>query len=112
MIARSNDLIVIPAIDLKGGRCVRLKQGRMSDETVFSDVPEEMAVKWYEKGAERLHIVDLDGAVQGKPVNGHAIKRIVDSLSRIKFKVFVSIEVSRKIASSRFQLSQLLFSLQ
>lgn len=76
----SDDLIVIPAIDLKGGRCVRLKQGRMSDETVFSDVPEEMAVKWYEKGAERLHIVDLDGAVQGRPVNRDAIKRIVEAI--------------------------------
>lgn len=73
-------MIVIPAIDLKGGRCVRLKQGRMSDETVFSDVPEEMAVKWYEKGAERLHIVDLDGAVQGRPVNRDAIKRIVEAI--------------------------------
>jgi phosphoribosylformimino-5-aminoimidazole carboxamide ribotide isomerase len=73
-------LIVIPAIDLKGGRCVRLKQGRMSDETVFSDVPEEMAVKWYKKGAERLHIVDLDGAVQGRPANRDVIKRIVDSI--------------------------------
>lgn len=52
----------------------------MSDETVFSDVPEEMAVKWFEKGAERLHIVDLDGAVQGRPVNRDAIKRIVDSI--------------------------------
>jgi len=73
-------LIVIPAIDLKGGRCVRLKQGKMADETVFSDVPEEMAVKWFEKGAERLHMVDLDGAIQGKPVNQDAIKKIVRSI--------------------------------
>lgn len=73
-------MIIIPAIDLKGGRCVRLKQGRMNDETVFSDVPEKMAVKWHEKGAERLHIVDLDGAVQGRPVNRDVIKRIVDAI--------------------------------
>jgi phosphoribosylformimino-5-aminoimidazole carboxamide ribotide isomerase len=73
-------LIVIPAIDLKGGRCVRLKQGRMDHETVFSDVPEEMALKWFEKGAERLHMVDLDGAIQGKPVNQDAIKRIVRAI--------------------------------
>jgi len=73
-------LIVIPAIDIKEGRCVRLKQGRMNDETVFSEVPEEMAVKWFEKGAERLHIVDLDGAVQGRPVNQEVIKRIVDAI--------------------------------
>ncbi len=73
-------MIVIPAIDLKEGRCVRLKQGRMNDETVFSDVPEDMAVKWHEKGAERLHIVDLDGAIQGRPVNRDVIKRIVDAI--------------------------------
>jgi phosphoribosylformimino-5-aminoimidazole carboxamide ribotide isomerase len=70
-------LIVIPAIDIKGGRCVRLKQGKMAEETVFSDVPEEMAVKWHEQGAERLHLVDLDGAIQGRPVNNAVIKRII-----------------------------------
>jgi len=70
-------LIVIPAIDIKGGRCVRLKQGRMSEETVFSEVPEEMAVKWFQLGAERLHIIDLDGAARGRPVNSETIKRIV-----------------------------------
>jgi len=73
-------LIVIPAIDLKDGRCVRLRQGRMTDETVFSDVPEEMAVKWFEQGAERLHMVDLDGAVKGKPVNSSFIKKIVQAI--------------------------------
>ena len=73
-------MLIIPAIDIKEGRCVRLKQGRMSDETVFSDVPEEMAVKWHECGAQRLHLVDLDGAVQGKPVNKEVIKRIVNSV--------------------------------
>ena len=74
-------MIVIPAIDIKGGRCVRLKQGSMNQETVFSDNPEEMAVKWFESGAERLHIVDLDGAVQGRAVNRDVIKRIVDAIS-------------------------------
>ncbi|MBW1850755.1 MAG: 1-(5-phosphoribosyl)-5-[(5-phosphoribosylamino)methylideneamino]imidazole-4-carboxamide isomerase [Deltaproteobacteria bacterium] len=74
-------MIVIPAIDIKGGRCVRLKQGLMNEETVFSDNPEEMAVKWFESGAERLHIVDLDGAVQGRAVNRDVIKRIVDAIS-------------------------------
>lgn len=73
-------MIVIPAIDIKGGRCVRLKQGRMGEETVFSDIPEEMALKWLEQGAERLHIVDLDGAVRGTPVNRDVIKRIVDAV--------------------------------
>jgi len=70
-------LIVIPAIDIKEGRCVRLRQGRMWEETVYSDSPEEMARRWYEQGAERLHLVDLDGAVQGRPANHSTIKRIV-----------------------------------
>ncbi|MCD6561767.1 MAG: 1-(5-phosphoribosyl)-5-[(5-phosphoribosylamino)methylideneamino]imidazole-4-carboxamide isomerase [Deltaproteobacteria bacterium] len=73
-------MIIIPAIDLKEGRCVRLKQGRMADETIFSDVPEEIAVKWHEEGAERLHVVDLDGAIQGSPINKEVIKRIVNSV--------------------------------
>lgn len=73
-------MVVIPAIDIKGGRCVRLKQGRMTDETVFSEAPEEMAVRWFKLGAERLHIVDLDGAAQGRPVNRSTIKRIVDAV--------------------------------
>jgi len=73
-------LLVIPAIDLKNGRCVRLRQGRIEDETVFSDVPERMAEKWFEAGAERLHVVDLDGAFKGKPVNSSVIRRIVDSV--------------------------------
>jgi phosphoribosylformimino-5-aminoimidazole carboxamide ribotide isomerase len=73
-------MIVIPAIDLKGGKCVRLKQGRMSKETVYSESPSEMAVTWYEQGAERLHLVDLDGAVGGKPVNQDAIRDILKSV--------------------------------
>ena len=73
-------MLVIPAIDLKGGRCVRLKQGRMSDETIFSNVPEEMAIRWHECGARRLHVVDLDGAVKGRPVNTEVIKRIVKAV--------------------------------
>ena len=74
-------MLIIPAIDIKNGKCVRLKQGRMSDETVFSDKPEEMAKKWFECGAERLHLVDLDGAVSGKPVNRKTIRRIVETIS-------------------------------
>ena len=73
-------MLVIPAIDIKGGRCVRLKQGRMADETVFSNNPAEMAERWYACGARRLHLVDLDGAVQGKPVNKAVIKRIVNAV--------------------------------
>ncbi|MBU2723488.1 HisA/HisF-related TIM barrel protein, partial [Acidithiobacillus ferridurans] len=58
-------MLLIPAIDLKGGNCVRLRQGRMEDDTVFSDDPVATAQRWVEAGAKRLHIVDLDGAVQG-----------------------------------------------
>ena len=73
-------MLIIPAIDIKNGKCVRLKQGRMSDETIFSDKPEEMAKKWFECGAERLHLVDLDGAVSGQPVNRKTISQIVEAI--------------------------------
>lgn len=72
---------VIPAVDLKGGRCVRLRQGRMDDETVFSEDPTAMALKWESMGAGRLHVVDLDGAVGGKPANAPAIQAICRALS-------------------------------
>ena len=73
-------MIVIPAIDIKSSRCVRLKQGKMSKETVYSDVHEEMAVRWFERGAERLHLVDLDGAIQGEPINRQVIRNIVKAV--------------------------------
>lgn len=69
-------MLVIPAIDLKDGKCVRLRQGRMDDDTVFSDDPVAMAGKWKDAGARRLHLVDLNGAFDGKPVNGDVIKAI------------------------------------
>ena len=69
-------MLLIPAIDLKDGRCVRLRQGRMNDETVFSDDPLEMAGRWVSAGARRLHLVDLNGAFVGEPVNGDAIRAI------------------------------------
>jgi phosphoribosylformimino-5-aminoimidazole carboxamide ribotide isomerase len=67
---------LIPAIDLKQGQCVRLRQGRMEDSTVFSDDPVAMASKWVLQGCKRLHLVDLDGAFEGKPVNADAIEAI------------------------------------
>jgi len=69
-------MILIPAIDLKDGQCVRLRQGRMDDDTVFSDDPVEMAGRWHKAGARRLHLVDLNGAFEGKPVNGAIIQEI------------------------------------
>ena len=70
-------MIIIPAIDLKEGKCVRLKQGLMDQSTIFSENPAEMAKKWVDLGAKKLHLVDLDGAFAGKPINEDAIKSIV-----------------------------------
>ena len=67
---------LIPAIDLKQGQCVRLRQGRMEDSTVFSDDPVAMAGQWVSQGCKRLHLVDLDGAFEGEPVNADVIKEI------------------------------------
>ena len=69
-------MLVIPAIDLKDGACVRLKQGRMDDDTVFSTQPVDVAGKWREQGARRLHLVDLDGAFAGKPKNAEVVHAI------------------------------------
>ncbi len=68
---------IIPAIDLRGGKCVRLRQGDYADETIFSDDPAEMARRWAREGAARLHLVDLDGAKEGRPVNVEAVRAIV-----------------------------------
>jgi phosphoribosylformimino-5-aminoimidazole carboxamide ribotide isomerase len=69
-------MLVIPAIDLKGGRCVRLRQGRMEEETVYSPAPAKVAAQWKGAGAEWIHVVDLDGAVAGCPINVEAVKEI------------------------------------
>ena len=69
-------MLVIPAIDLKDGKCVRLRQGLMDDSTVFSDDPVAMASKWVAQGCRRLHLVDLNGAFDGKPVNGDIVTDI------------------------------------
>jgi len=70
-------MLIIPAIDLKDGHCVRLEQGRMDTATVFSDAPAKMASQWVAKGARRLHVVDLNGAHQGRPINEQAVKDII-----------------------------------
>ncbi|OWT53920.1 1-(5-phosphoribosyl)-5-[(5-phosphoribosylamino)methylideneamino]imidazole-4-carboxamide isomerase [Candidimonas nitroreducens] len=73
-------MLLIPAIDLKDGRCVRLRQGDLDNATVFSDEPAAMAQQWLDQGARRLHLVDLNGAVAGKPRNESAIKAIIDAV--------------------------------
>jgi len=80
-------MLLIPAIDLKGGQCVRLKQGRMEDNTVFSTDPVAMAGRWVEAGARRLHLVDLDGAFAGKPVNREVIQKIVQAYPDVPVQV-------------------------
>ena len=70
-------MLLIPAIDLKDGQCVRLKQGDLNDATVFSNQPGDMARHWREQGARRLHVVDLNGAVAGRPKNEPAFKAII-----------------------------------
>ena len=74
-------MIIYPAIDIRGGRCVRLTEGRFDDETVFADDPAEMALKWAGLGAEFLHLVDLDGALAGEGKNVPVIERILQSVS-------------------------------
>ena len=73
-------MIILPAIDLKEGRCVRLEQGLMDKDTVYNDNPGEQARIWQDQGGEFLHIVDLDGAFAGVPKNKEAIKVIVDAI--------------------------------
>ena len=80
-------MLVIPAIDLKDGKCVRLRQGRMEDETIFGDDPVEVAQRWVDAGARRLHMVDLNGAFAGKPVNAGVIKAIAEAFPDLPIQV-------------------------
>lgn len=80
-------MLLIPAIDLKGGRCVRLRQGRMDEETVFSDDPLAVAQRWVDAGTRRLHIVDLDGAASGRPENAEVIHAITERFPEVPVQV-------------------------
>jgi len=80
-------MILIPAIDLKQGQCVRLRQGRMDESTVFSDDPVAMAGKWVDLGCQRLHLVDLDGAFEGMPVNADVIEEICAAFPDLAIQV-------------------------
>lgn len=72
-------MLIYPAIDLRGGKCVRLRQGDYAQETVFGDDPAAIARRWVSEGAAWLHLVDLDGAKQGQPVNGDSVRRIIEA---------------------------------
>ena len=80
-------MLLIPAIDLKDGKCVRLRQGKMEDDTVFSDDPVAMAGRWVEVGCRRLHLVDLNGAFEGKPVNAEVIHAIAEAYPDVPIQV-------------------------
>ena len=79
--------MIIPAIDLHEGKVVNLRQGKVNEETTYSDNPIEIADKWVEEGATRLHIVDLDGAFKGSPINGQVVKRIKNKYPKIEIQL-------------------------
>lgn len=80
-------MLIIPAIDLKDGKCVRLRQGRMEDETIFSDDPVAIAGQWVEAGARRLHIVDLNGAFEGRPINAEVVHAIAEAYPELPIQI-------------------------
>ncbi|MDT0634760.1 1-(5-phosphoribosyl)-5-[(5-phosphoribosylamino)methylideneamino]imidazole-4-carboxamide isomerase [Spectribacter hydrogenoxidans] len=80
-------MLLIPAIDIKDGKCVRLRQGRMDDVTVFDEDPAAVAERWLAAGADRIHVVDLDGATAGKPVNKVAVERIIRACGQVPVQV-------------------------
>jgi phosphoribosylformimino-5-aminoimidazole carboxamide ribotide isomerase len=92
-------VLLIPAIDLKNGRCVRLRQGRMDDETIFSDDPVDVAGRWVAAGARRLHLVDLNGAFAGRPVNGDVIRQIAAAFPDLPIQVGGGIRDEQTIAA-------------
>ncbi len=80
-------MLLLPAIDLKDGQCVRLRQGRMEDTTVFSDSPVDTATRWVNAGAKRLHLVDLNGAFDGVPVNNAAVEAIAKKFPDLPIQI-------------------------
>ncbi|MCL4112276.1 UNVERIFIED_CONTAM: hypothetical protein GTU68_022770 [Idotea baltica] len=104
-------MLLLPAIDLKDGQCVRLRQGRMEDTTVFSDSPVDTATRWVEAGAKRLHLVDLNGAFDGVPVNNSAVEAIAKKFPDLPIQiggVFIPLTVGggiRKVEDVRTMLN-------
>ena len=90
-------MLLIPAIDIKEGKCVRLRQGDMDQSTVFSDSPVDMADKWADLGAKRIHLVDLDGAFAGKPANAEIIQAIAERHPNIPIQIGGGIRDERTI---------------
>ena len=108
-------MLLIPAIDLKDGKCVRLKQGRMDDDTVYSDDPVAVAARWVEAGARRLHVVDLDGGGAGTPHDvidvrdaGFAdMTALFASTSEVNGDTVISIDANQSITLTGVSLQQL-----
>ena len=92
-------MLIIPAIDLKDGECVRLRQGRMEDSTVFSDNPVDVARQWVNAGARRLHLVDLNGAFAGEPVNGNVVRAIAHEFPELPIQIGGGIRTMETIES-------------
>jgi phosphoribosylformimino-5-aminoimidazole carboxamide ribotide isomerase len=92
-------MLIIPAIDLKDGQCVRLRQGRMDDSTVFSDDPVAMAEHWVAQGARRLHLVDLNGAFAGTPINSDVVMAIVAAFPDLPVQIGGGIRTRETINS-------------
>jgi phosphoribosylformimino-5-aminoimidazole carboxamide ribotide isomerase len=90
-------MLIIPAIDLKDGNCVRLRQGLMDDSTVFSDDPVAMAAQWVEQGCRRLHLVDLNGAFEGEPVNGEVVTAIAKAYPELPIQIGGGIRTAETI---------------
>lgn len=95
-------MLIIPAIDLKDGQCVRLRQGLMEDSTVFGSDPVAFAKKWVDKGARRLHLVDLNGAFVGQPVNGEVVTQIAKAFPDLPIQIGGGI---RRIETVEYYLS-------
>lgn len=91
-------MLIIPAIDLKDGHCVRLKQGRMEDATSYGADPVEMAKRWVDAGARRLHLVDLNGAFEGRPINGEAVTAIARAYPDLPIQIGGGIRSRETIA--------------
>jgi len=92
-------MLIIPAIDIKDGKCVRLRQGDMDRETIYSDDPATMAERWIEQGARRIHVVDLDGASQGKPVNADIVHKITQRHPEVPVQIGGGIRNEETVAA-------------
>ena len=90
-------MLIIPAIDLRQGKVVNLRQGKVNEETAYSDNPIEIADRWIEEGATRLHIVDLDGAFKGSPTNGQIVKKIKNKYPKIEIQLGGGIRTKQDI---------------